>query len=341
GKLIKHAIALGLIFILPLAVEHILFFEPLAVSDYSRRLAVGFGNGLTYMCLFFTAILFLLTYPDDKEARRLFGLQISCAASFFLSRDTLIVINSFGANLPRDFFDFFGYVAIFASLGYMELGPLQRKFPLISIVSFALSVLAVTFLPGYWAWFSSLPAFGTLFYFNWKIFPLKGEFFGVKAFLSGINGLLFLYIIDDVMGFGDGCYGVYSLMMVVPSALVFYRIVTQQSATLEISKKSREAMEKCERLKYDALARQSGPHFIFNSLTYVQGQYHMGLEEGRTAMRLLSSNFAAFLKTGRKELVTLDEEIAFIRGYAKITGLRKGKTVPVFVDNQISTPIYV
>ena len=96
----------------------------------------------------------------------------------------------------------------------------------------------------------------------------------------------------------------------------------------------REQEQEIERLKIerlqsrcDALVNQINPHFFFNSLNGIQSLVRKGNDDDTLSyVSQLSDIFRYILQSDRKGLVSLDEELAFIRAFRHVMEVRfKGK----------------
>lgn len=96
---------------------------------------------------------------------------------------------------------------------------------------------------------------------------------------------------------------------------------------------------KTEKLQnsYNALMGQINPHFFFNSLNGLNSLIQSGeKEQTLTYLNELSNVFRYILQSNKKELVTLAEELQFVKAYTYLLSVRyKGK---LFFSIQADTP---
>lgn len=96
---------------------------------------------------------------------------------------------------------------------------------------------------------------------------------------------------------------------------------------------------KTEKLQnsYNALMGQINPHFFFNSLNGLNSLIQNGeKEQTLTYLNELSNVFRYILQSNKKELVTLAEELEFVKAYTYLLGVRyEGK---LFFSIQADTP---
>jgi signal transduction histidine kinase len=93
-----------------------------------------------------------------------------------------------------------------------------------------------------------------------------------------------------------------------------------------------EAEAKLERARVQLLGAQLQPHFLFNALNAVAELIHEDPERADRMIGQLSDLLRATLEAGRRQEVTLDEELALVGLYLAIMQTRLGDRLVVTVD---------
>lgn len=124
------------------------------------------------------------------------------------------------------------------------------------------------------------------------------------------------------------------LLTVMLSVLLLRMLSSRQQMQLEYEQLKTEKLQN----SYNALMGQINPHFFFNSLNGLNALIRGG-EQERTLTYLdeLSNVFRYILQSNQKELVTLAEELQFVKAYTYLLGVRyEGK---LFFSLQADPPL--
>ena len=122
-------------------------------------------------------------------------------------------------------------------------------------------------------------------------------------------------------------------LMVILSSILIRLLNIKQQMRLENERLRAERWQS----SYNALMGQINPHFFFNSLNGLSALIQSG-ERQQTLHYLdeLSNVFRYILQSNRKGLVTLAEELQFVKAYTYLLGVRyEGK---LFFSIQVDTP---
>ncbi|WP_128544818.1 ligand-binding sensor domain-containing protein [Larkinella soli] len=108
-------------------------------------------------------------------------------------------------------------------------------------------------------------------------------------------------------------------------------------------------------IQYQNLINHLNPHFLFNSLTSLNSLIHIDPRQASTFLRKLSIIYRYILQNKDKELVTLEEELAFVQNYIDLqisrfddalqiptdvpAGFRTRLIVPVTIQNLLENAI--
>ncbi|RHJ90298.1 sensor histidine kinase [Parabacteroides bouchesdurhonensis] len=123
------------------------------------------------------------------------------------------------------------------------------------------------------------------------------------------------------------------LLTVMLSVLLVRLLNSKQQMMLEYEKLKTEKLQN----SYNALMGQINPHFFFNSLNGLSSLIQSEEKEKTiTYLNELSNVFRYILQSNKKELVTLAEELQFVKAYTYLLGVRyEGK---LFFSMQVDTP---
>ncbi|WP_455639872.1 sensor histidine kinase [Parabacteroides sp.] len=109
------------------------------------------------------------------------------------------------------------------------------------------------------------------------------------------------------------------LLTVLLSVLLIRLISGKQQMMLEYEKLKTEKLQ----TSYNALMGQINPHFFFNSLNGLNALIRNGeKEQTLTYLDELSNVFRYILQSNKKEMVTLAEELQFVKAYTYLLGVR-------------------
>ncbi|MDR1624592.1 MAG: histidine kinase [Tannerellaceae bacterium] len=109
------------------------------------------------------------------------------------------------------------------------------------------------------------------------------------------------------------------LITVILTVMLLRLISSRQQIALEFEKLKTEKWQ----TSYNALMGQINPHFFFNSLNGLNSLIRSGEQEQTlTYLDELSSVFRYILQSNKKELVTLAEELQFVKAYTYLLHVR-------------------
>lgn len=124
------------------------------------------------------------------------------------------------------------------------------------------------------------------------------------------------------------------LLTILLSVLLIRLLNGKQQMRLEYEKLKSEKLQ----TSYNALMGQINPHFFFNSLNGLNSLIRNGeKEQTLTYLDELSNVFRYILQSNKKELVTLAEELQFVKAYTYLLSVRyEGK---LFFSIQANPPL--
>lgn len=103
----------------------------------------------------------------------------------------------------------------------------------------------------------------------------------------------------------------------------------------------RRALYREERLKnetlksqYESLKNQVNPHFLFNSLNVLSGLVYEDQNKAVEFIRKMSDVYRYVLEKKDQELVTLDEELSFLKSYVYLQQIRFGEKLKISIREE-------
>lgn len=100
-----------------------------------------------------------------------------------------------------------------------------------------------------------------------------------------------------------------------------------------LTKEKAEKLEKeLSQIKFEVLKNQINPHFMFNSLNVLSELIESDVEDAQKFIDEFSAIYRYVLETIEKTVVTLDEELGFVRSYFFLQQMRYGKSLMLNID---------
>lgn len=174
---------------------------------------------------------------------------------------------------------------------------------------------------------------------DWIKQPLKRLALGLIAMVvytvAMIRLLIEVFEYTLNMYFGDIDDTIYSSMWITFTVTL---IMTSRSFHL----KWRQAAIDAERLKregvaakYESLKNQVNPHFLFNSFNVLSNLVYEDQEKAVKFIKQLSEVYRYVLETRDKEMVSLEDELKFLRSYVYLQQIRFGDKLRIDVFSGI------
>ncbi|MBO9633732.1 MAG: histidine kinase [Chitinophagaceae bacterium] len=101
--------------------------------------------------------------------------------------------------------------------------------------------------------------------------------------------------------------------------------------------REQELLELNYQTEINALKAQIEPHFLFNTLNSISASVPPAMEETRVLIAQLADTFRYALKVSEKPLVSLEEELVFVRNWLGLEKQRFGKRLELIYDIDAST----
>jgi hypothetical protein len=134
------------------------------------------------------------------------------------------------------------------------------------------------------------------------------------------------------------------LKLVVATNVICVLFVTHAYETMFLIRERESDMLRVERLErarvqaeLGALKAQVDPHFLFNSLNTLGHLIENDTKSAREFSDTLAEIYRYVLDSRQRDLVPLDEELAFLRHYHRLLALRFGAAMPLQLDPALQT----
>lgn len=110
-------------------------------------------------------------------------------------------------------------------------------------------------------------------------------------------------------------------------SVIFHYVLLAEQASREAQERALQAQVLARDAELKALRAQVNPHFLFNCLNSISALTSSDATRAREMCILLADFLRTTLRLGGKETITLEEELALIRGYLAIEKVRFGARV--------------
>jgi len=110
-------------------------------------------------------------------------------------------------------------------------------------------------------------------------------------------------------------------------SVTFHYVLLAEQASREAQERALEARVLARDAELKALRSQVNPHFLFNCLHSISALTTVDASKAREMCILLADFLRTTLRVGGQEAITLEEELALIRGYLAIEKVRFGARV--------------
>ena len=117
-------------------------------------------------------------------------------------------------------------------------------------------------------------------------------------------------------------------------SVTFHYVLLAEQASREAQERALQARVLARDAELKALRAQVNPHFLFNCLHSISALTTVDAARAREMCILLADFLRTTLRLGSKESITLEEELALVRGYLAIEKVRFGARVRMEEDIQ-------
>lgn len=180
---------------------------------------------------------------------------------------------------------------------------------------------------------------------SWIRFPVKRLAIGVIStiFYTVIALVALMSFFEFFLGvnFGKGyVYTIYGSIVITVLISMFLHgrefLLHWQQERIEREKYEKESIA----AKYESLKNQVNPHFLFNSLNALTNLVYEDQDKAAKFIKQLSEVYRYVLDTRDKEVVTIEEELKFLKSYIYLQQIRFGDKLKF--DNSLeNTPACV
>jgi len=143
-----------------------------------------------------------------------------------------------------------------------------------------------------------------------------------EYFVKGNNSVVFLADYPTVVGITVLIY--YALLLVV--GIIWIILQLKSLMTLKNEKTKNELLH---------LQSQVNPHFFFNMLNNLYGMIDKDTEKSKALIIKLSDLMRYSIYEGEKSLVTLEEEIVYLKNYIELHQMRYHKKIDIQFNTNI------
>lgn len=145
-----------------------------------------------------------------------------------------------------------------------------------------------------------------------------------EIFVHQKNSVLFLGDYPPALGIIVMIY--YGILLV--AGIIWIIMQLKSLMTLKNESKKNELLH---------LQSQVNPHFFFNMLNNLYGMVDKDVEKSKTLILKLSDLMRYSIYEGEKSLVTLDEEIAYLKNYIELHKMRYHKPIDIEFNTNIES----
>jgi len=177
------------------------------------------------------------------------------------------------------------------------------------------------------------------YWIQFLIIKYKNQFYRSKRLLLGFSGNILLSLVgiflsrlilvvgiekmplSDFLNAEKLEYYKFSLLLAVLISVIFY-LAWYFKYRQENKVKEQKIIAGTASAKFDALKNQLDPHFLFNSLNVLSSLIEEDPEQAQKFTTSLSKVYRYVLEQKNKDLVTVDEELAFAKTYVRLLKMR-------------------
>jgi sensor histidine kinase YesM len=162
---------------------------------------------------------------------------------------------------------------------------------------------------------------------SWLEFPLKRLVVGFAGTIAYtfLAIMMLMSFFEYVLGFNFGKSYLYTIYVAVAITITLSLILHSRSfllhwrqAALDAAKYERESIA----ARYESLKNQVNPHFLFNSFNALTNLVYEDQDKAVKFIKQLSDVYRYVLDTRDKEMVSLEEEMKFLRSYTYLQQIR-------------------
>lgn len=186
------------------------------------------------------------------------------------------------------------------------------------------------------------------YWIQFLLFKFKNQFYRIKRLLIGISGNILLSMagiflsrlilvvgiekmpISDFLNSEKLEYYKFSLLLAILISAIFY-LAWYFKYRQENKVKEQKIIAGTASAKFDALKNQLDPHFLFNSLNVLTSLIEEDPEQAQKFTTSLSKVYRYVLEQKNKDLVTVEEELAFAKTYIRLLKMRFEESIVFYI----------
>lgn len=132
-----------------------------------------------------------------------------------------------------------------------------------------------------------------------------------------------------------------SLITILIGLVIFLIILSNKYIThiLKAEKETQKAKDEASKFQYETLKNQINPHFLFNSLNVLSTLIYKDAEKADEFTLDLANIYRFILDHQDDEIVTLEDEINFVKRYAKLQAIRFNQNFSIEIQADSDTMI--
>lgn len=191
-----------------------------------------------------------------------------------------------------------------------------------------------------------LLSYPNLFLINYlnRVYPWKGYLFKrfaiqfpVSIFIGILITPLILFLASKLMSFEEDLYIIFiNNAYYFSLANLFLMVIFEAWIYLSESLQAKIKAENLERelisVKFEVLKNQINPHFMFNSLNVLSSLIETDVEKAQRFVEEFSQIYRYVLDTIEKPVVSVNDELSFVRSYVFLQQIRHGESLVFDVD---------
>tara|TARA_R110002073_G_scaffold139232_2_gene289280 strand:- start:56463 stop:57797 length:1335 start_codon:yes stop_codon:yes gene_type:complete len=209
---------------------------------------------------------------------------------------------------------------------------------------------------GYYQMYSVVLTFVNSYFFNylnriqWKKYKKQRILIGaLGGIILTMGTIVFLRMIQEMAIKGEGFEEFYteelqngsfyltSLLITLVASLFFHAFYFYQRLQKE-KVTEQKIIAGTASAQFDALKNQLDPHFLFNSLNVLTSLIEENPDSAQQFTTALSKVYRYVLEQKNKELVSVDEELAFAKTYVKLLKMRFEDSIIFEIPEKASNP---
>ncbi|HQQ98861.1 MAG TPA: histidine kinase [Cyclobacteriaceae bacterium] len=171
---------------------------------------------------------------------------------------------------------------------------------------------------------------------SWVTSPVKRLVVGLLVTILYTSSVVLLVIAVWELAtgetLGDSEYIVYFSLVITFLISLFLHgrefLLRWRTAAIEAERFQKESAK----AQYESLRNQVNPHFLFNSLNALTNLVYEDQDKAARFIKQLSEVYRYVLETRNQEVVTLQEELAFLESYLYLQRIRFGQKLQVEIN---------